>query len=182
MNSTNQNDTNDFKKDMPEEVTLDAYLENAVDYILKTVECENAGIRVKDGKGNIPFAALRGFDNEEWRKTEFCLSLEKNCACTRINNDKLDPYEREFTTPYGTFHIDSPANFAKGLTEEQSKRYIGKCSLLGTTSVALIPLIKDGEILGNIHLADTRDGFITTEKVAAVEKIAPEIAYKIFTS
>jgi hypothetical protein len=182
MDSTNQSNAGDFIKSMPENVSLDTYLKKAVDYIIKMVECENAGIRVKDGKGNIPFAALNGFDNEEWRKTEFCLSLEKNCVCTRINKGNLDPYEIEFTTPFGSFHIDSPVNFAKGLTEEQSKRYIGKCSLLGTSTVALIPLVRGGEILGNIHLADTRDGYISSEKVAAVEKIATEIAQIIYTS
>ena len=182
MNSIEQNNADDFTKNLPENISLDTYLKKAVDCIHKIVQCENAGIRVKDGKGNIPFAALNGFDNEEWRKTEFCLSLEKNCVCTRMNNGKLDPYELEFTTPFGSFHIDSAGNFAKGLTEEQSKRYIGKCSLLGTSSVAFVPLVKDGEILGNIHLADTRDGYISAEKVTAVEKIAAQIAQRISTS
>jgi len=133
--------------------------------------CEAVAIRILDEEGNIPYEAYTGF-SEEFVASEsrLCIKYDE-CLCINVVKGATDPNLACYT-PGSSCYIN---NFSQVLATAPPG-LLGKtrnvCHQFGYESVALIPIIFGGRILGLIHLADHRENMVPLSLVARLERIA----------
>ncbi len=133
--------------------------------------CEAVAIRILDEQGNIPYEAFTGF-SEEFVASEspLCISSDQ-CLCINVIKGATDPslpcYTKGSSCYINNFsHV--LANTPPGVLGETRN----VCHHFGYESVALIPIVFGGGILGLIHLADRRENMAPLSLVARLERIA----------
>ena len=164
--------TNALLKQFTAKYDRKEYLDAAVDLICDWSGCRNVGIRITDGKGNIPFRSCRGF-SDEFLASENNLSVAVDqCTCTRVITEKPERQELLAMTPNGSFVTNDLARFMEGLTPEQRTKFRGVCSKCGFSSMAVIPVKHQERLLGAIHLADDREGMAPLKNIEFIEQLA----------
>jgi two-component system, cell cycle sensor histidine kinase and response regulator CckA len=148
------------------------YLDAACDLIRTWCGCNHVGIRTVDPDGNVPFSSCAGYI-EEFLKEENTLSLElDDCICTRIMRGAPEPSDRVALTRRGAFYSNDTARFLEELPGDDRARYRGVCMRYEYRSLAVIPIRKDGMVLGAIHIADEREGMLPYKTVESLEQLA----------
>jgi transcriptional regulator with GAF, ATPase, and Fis domain len=134
-------------------------------------DCTAVGIRVLESCGKIPYAAHRGFSKEFYEK-ESPLSINSDrCMCINVIKGTTDP-ALHFYTEYGSFYLNDTTRFFATLSEEERCQIRGECNRVGYESLGLIPIRLENDILGLIHMADTREDMVPPELVSVFEDVA----------
>jgi PAS domain S-box-containing protein len=156
------------------------YLDASVEVIRNWSGCSRVGIRIKDDKGNIPYDSCVGFE-QEFLALENDLHLDNDkCLCIRaILQQPIEP-DKALLTSGNSFYSNDSLAFVKGLSAQHAKEYRGHCMKWGYQSIAVVPIRYRDEILGAIHLADTRKDKVPLMKVQFTETtISPLIGEAI---
>jgi len=164
--------TNVLLKKFAQKYSRKDYLDTAVELIRDWSGCRYVGVRVADQDGNIPYGSCIGF-SPEFLETENLLSIKHDqCACTRVVRGAPELQDLTAMTSEGSFYLNNSSQFLETLTEEQKGRFRGVCIKSGFSSIAVIPLRYRGEVLGAIHIADTRSDMVPLRKVEFLEQLA----------
>jgi len=170
---------NAFLEEFVKRTSRREYLDAVIGHLHRWVGCCCAGIRVLDEFGNIPYEAYLGFSREFWESENHLSIQEDQCACIRVIAATPEPQDTSVMTPAGSFHCENTAHFIKGLSEGEKERFRGTCARSGYLTVAIIPIRYRDEVLGAIHLADTREKGIPRPTVKVVESLMPLVGEAI---
>ncbi|MCW4037394.1 MAG: GAF domain-containing protein [Candidatus Bathyarchaeota archaeon] len=99
------------------------------------------------------------------------------CMCGNILKGRFNP-TFPFFTETGSFYTNSTTQLLTTMTEEE-RREVGRtrdtCHHFGYESVALIPILVNGDNLGLIQLNDPREDMFTLKKIEKYELIAGHV-------
>ncbi len=88
--------------------------------------------------------------------------------------------DRELLTPGGSFYSNDSLAFVGKLTAEQAKSYRGQCMMHGFHSIGIIPIRYRNDLLGAIHIADTKKNMVPLANIEFIEStITPLIGEAI---
>lgn len=147
------------------------YLDLITGYLKKMFGCGYLGIRVIDEERRIPYESYSGF-SEDFFKSENMLSLDKDdCVCIRVATGRPEPVDAPYLTEHGSFYSGDTLKLSKSLNEEEKKCFRGTCIKSGFLSVAVIPIIDEGKIVGAIHLADKEKDKFSREQIGLLEQL-----------
>ncbi len=142
--------------------------------------CRCVGIRIVDEQGRIPYALSSGFPRGLLENENALVIGRDACLCGRIMAGTPEPRDRACLTPAGSFRCDNLPAFFKRLSPRERKRYRGQCAKYGFKSMAVVPIRYHDRLYGAIHLADEREGRISSEQIGFIESImAPMIGEAI---
>ncbi len=170
-----QSATNSLLELFARKNSRDEYLDSVVDILRKWSGCQGVGIRIVDGQGNVPYRSQVGLA-DDFCRLENHLSLQQDaCLCTRAVGGESLPSDRPVRTAGGSFRCDDVPAFAARLTPEQLPYYRTACFHHGFASLAVVPVVYRGQVLGAIHLADPRKGMASEETISFIESMSPLI-------
>ncbi len=149
---------------------------------------DGVGMRLKDGDG-FPYYAQQGF-SEDFLREENSLfhrepgvdscpnsdgSISLECSCGLVISGKIDP-SNPLGTPGGSLWTNDFFPLVD-LSNSDDPRISprNQCIHQGYASVALIPIRKNQEIVGLLHLNDRKKGQFTPTAIKALEQIASHI-------
>jgi signal transduction histidine kinase len=175
-----QSTTNSILELYARKTSRQDYLKAAVDVIGNWSGCSRVGIRIKDDKGNAPYESCVGFE-EDFIALENPINLDRDsCLCTRAILQKATLSDKALLTPGGSFHTNDSLAFLEKLSPEETKDYRGRCMKQGFNSIGIIPIRYRGDVLGAIHMADTRKDMVPFANIQFIEStIAPLIGEAI---
>ncbi|RJR23079.1 MAG: PAS domain S-box protein [Nitrospiraceae bacterium] len=152
-------------------VLLDEYVKEVRNFI----KCSAVGIRLLNDNGNIPYIAHDGY-TRKFFNSENPLSIHKDrCICINVIRQNTIPAPASFTA-YGSFY----SNSMKALHTSYPAGHIrNTCSIEGYESLAVVPIISEGSVLGLIHVADTRENSLPAETVHVLEKASVQLGIAI---
>ncbi|HSV99061.1 MAG TPA: PAS domain S-box protein [Sedimentisphaerales bacterium] len=137
-------------------------------------QCQAVGIRILDREGNIPYEAYVGF-SRGFYENESPLSIHSDhCMCINVVKGQTDP-SLPFYTPHGSFYMNGTTRFLATVPEQDKGRTRNVCNETGFESVALIPIRCNKDILGLIHLADSREHRVPLSLVEILENVAMQL-------
>jgi PAS domain S-box-containing protein len=149
------------------------YFDAVVEVIRNWTGCQCLGIRVLDEQGEIPYGASVGFD-AEFLKLENHLSVKTDaCFCIRAVSQNMDEQDRSLLTNAGSLRCDDTPDFLRRVTPGKRGRYRGTCAQWGFKSLAVIPIRHRDQVLGAIHLADSRPDCFPPATVEFLESMTP---------
>jgi signal transduction histidine kinase/ActR/RegA family two-component response regulator len=148
------------------------YLDEALKVVLDFTECRCGGIRVIDEDRRLPYESFAGFSADFWRLENPLSPATDVCACARVARRAPEPQESGQFTANGSFWCDDVFTFVEGLSPEQRARYRGACAREGFASLAIVPVRRQGRLVGLIHVADERRGLMPPSKVECLESMA----------
>ena len=161
---------------MQRHTALDHLLSAFVSAVKTFTGCDAVGVRVVDERGNIPYQAHDGF-SRNFLALESPLSLkEDQCMCIYVLRGETTG-NHSFFTPFGSFYLNEVSKFLAILPSEEKKKLRCVCNLEGFESIALVPFKSGSEILGLIHVADTREHQLPPELVAVLEGAMRHLGY-----
>jgi len=156
--------------------SLRDYLNEALRVLSAFAGCGCVGIRVVDPKGKVPYMARTGFthafiESEEGRDLQ-----QSRCVCAQLLRGDFHPNRPGFTNE-GSFFCDNLSALI-GATDTQVVRAIHElplqrsgCLQAPFESVALIAIHRGSEVVGLIHVADTRTGRVSRASVGVLEEV-----------
>jgi len=100
--------------------------------------------------------------------------------CINIIKGDFDP-GLPFYTEGGSFLSDSTTKLLATFPGKKKGETRNVCNRFGYESVALVPMIHNGSILGLIHLADKGKNKISFEKIHFLERVGVYIGMAIYT-
>ena len=151
--------------------SLESVLHECVDAVQIFFQCQAVGIRLLDKENNIPYQAYTGFPRSFYEK-ESPLSIETDhCMCIEVIKGTLDP-ALPFVTRRGSFFMNSTTRFLATVSEQDKGQTRNVCHAYGYESVALVPIRQNDEILGLLHMADTRENKVPEDRVEILENLA----------
>ncbi|MEN6338390.1 MAG: PAS domain-containing protein, partial [Phycisphaerales bacterium] len=146
--------------------------------IQEFAQCQAVGIRILDKKGNIPYEAYTGF-SREFYESESPLSIHSDdCMCINVIRGQTDS-TLPFYTPRGSFYMNDTTRFLATVSEEDKGRTRNICNQTGFESVALVPIRSNNDILGLIHLADSREHRVPLSLVEVIENVAMQLGVAV---
>ena len=146
-------------------------LQDFVAEIKEHTGCEAVAIRILHDQGRIPYEAAAGFP-EEFLASESPLStMSDQCLCINVIKGATDP-RLPLYTPGSSCYINRFSHLLTAVPPELRGKTRNICHQFGYESVALIPIIFGGDILGLIHLADRRENLVPLSLVERLERIA----------
>lgn len=159
--------------------TRKSYLSAVVRELSRLSGCRRLGVRVANPNGDIPYEATKGFDRK-FLLSECWLSLTRDhCICPRVmRRERLDR-DAAHLTHNGAFACNDTFAFVGAMRPAQRRQYRGTCATSGFASVAVVPLLYQGQVVGAIHLADRRPGRVGLDVIEFVESIAPLVGEAI---
>ena len=141
-------------------------------------DCQAVGIRILHEQGEIPYQAFDGF-SQEFYKEESPLSIETDrCMCIQVIKGNTNA-ELPCFTQHGSFHVNGTSRFLATVSEEAKGETRNACNQHGFESVVLVPIQMGKQILGLIHLADSREDAFSDSLVRVVEKVAMQLGTAI---
>lgn len=153
-------------------------LQEIVGQIKEFARCEAVGIRILDQEGGIPYEAYSGFSREFYERESPLSIRSDHCMCISVIQGRTDP-ALPFFTPAGSFYMNGTSRFLATVSEEDKGQTRNVCNEVGFESVALIPIRLGDEILGLIHLADSRENRVPLWLVQGLENIAMQLGVGI---
>ncbi len=141
---------------------------------LERLGWEAVGIRILDERGNIPYEAYAGFSQRFYESASPLSIHTDQCMCINVIRGDTDP-SQPFYTPGGSFYMNGTTRFLETVSEESKGQTRNICNQQGYESVALIPIRFDRQILGLIHLGDSRENKVPLEVVETIETIAIQL-------
>ncbi len=151
------------------------YMDSAIKIFSDLSGCRYAGIRRLDKFGNIPYISSVGF-TKQFLKSESSINIkEHQCICTRVITDKLEPHDNAKSTSYKSFNATNLLKFLEVNTEDEKAKFRKSCICSIFATMIIVPLRYKEEVLGAIHLADKREGILSSKVIKFIEAIAPII-------
>ncbi len=159
-----------------------------LDRIKQYTGVEAVGIRLREGD-DYPYYATNGFRDHFVEKErhlcardpsgEFIRDVEGtpvlDCLCGNVLCGRIDP-SQPFYTDGGSFWTSSTTELLASATEEELLvRPRGLCPAEGYKSVALIPVVSGGEMIGLLQLNDRRPGQLTIGLIEFLESLGHSI-------
>lgn len=138
--------------------------------------CDCVGIRIVNPDDYMPYEAFVGFSQEFWEFENWLSLREHQCGCTRIVNNETLPVDQPLLTENGSILSNDLQAFGRSLSAEEACLYRGKCIECGFGSLALVPIRKQGEVIGLIHLADKRTNLLPPAMIQTLETLTAPIA------
>lgn len=141
---------------------------------------EALGVRLKEGD-DYPYCGTKGFP-EDFTRAE-TLRCKKgpqggtalDGMCGRILSGRTDP-SAPFFTQGGSFWANDPAPWNQGAPKGGPRACPRDlCTTLGFRSVALIPLTADEQVLGLLHLGDSRPNVFNRQMIHFFEGLGTSI-------
>ncbi len=153
-------------------------LDGFVAALKKFADCEAVGIRILREHGAIPYQAFDGF-SQEFFEQESPLSIETDrCMCIKVIKGETNTGLPYFTQE-GSFHVNGTSRFLANISEEEKGQTRNACNQYGFESVVLVPIQMGKQILGLIHLADSREDVFSDSLVRVLEKAAMQLGTAI---
>ncbi|WP_371381799.1 PAS domain S-box protein [Sporomusa aerivorans] len=149
------------------------FLDNVVTLIQQETGVECIGIRVLDEHGYIPYQSYVGFSREFWETENMILISCEDCSCTRIITGNLLACDKLSVNSSGSLCVNDTADFVQQLSVAEFGLYRGTCVKTGFRSIAIIPIVYSGSVVGIIHLADFQPNMLSLATMEFVEFIAP---------
>jgi PAS domain S-box-containing protein len=144
------------------------------DYVAAVKEltgCEAVAIRILDEQGRIPYEAYEGFP-PEFIACESPLSIDSDqCLCINVCKGATD-HDLPCYTPGSSCYINRFSHLLATTPPGLLGETRNICHRFGYESVALVPIVFGGRILGLIHLADRRESVVPLSLVTRLERIA----------
>ena len=144
------------------------------DYVAALKEltgCEAVAIRILDEQGKIPYQAAVGFQ-DEFIASESPLSvMSDQCLCINVVKGNTNP-DLPCYTPGSSCYINRFSHLLATVPPEVLGKTRNVCHQFGYESVALVPIVFRGQILGLIHLADRRENLVPLGLLERLERIA----------
>jgi PAS domain S-box-containing protein len=133
--------------------------------------CEAVAIRILDEQGSIPYEAYEGFP-PEFIACESLLSIDSDqCLCSNVCKGVTDR-DLPCYTPGSSCYINRYSHLLATTPPGLLGETRNICHQFGYESVALVPIVFGGRILGLIHLADHRENVVPLSLVTRLERIA----------
>jgi len=140
--------------------------------------CAAVGIRILDSEGNIPYKAYTGF-GRDFYESESPLSINSDeCMCINVIKGDTDP-DLPFYTQNGSFYMNGTTAFLASVSAEEKGATRNVCNEFGYESVALVPIRMGNDLLGLIHIADTKTDMVPLDLVNRLEEISPQLGLAI---
>ncbi|MFO7767187.1 MAG: HAMP domain-containing sensor histidine kinase [Pelovirga sp.] len=152
------------------------FVASIVDKLQVWTGCHCVGIRIINPDDVMPYEAYVGFSREFWEHENWLSVREHQCGCTRIVNNENLPVDEPILTENGSIHSNDLQAFGESLSAAEASLYRGKCVECGFGSLALVPIRKEGAIIGLIHLADIRVNMLPPALIHTLEALTPAIA------
>ncbi|HSW57855.1 MAG TPA: GAF domain-containing protein, partial [Dehalococcoidales bacterium] len=156
--------------------TRKEFLDRCLERIKIWAGLRGAGIRVLDSQSNIPYIAESGFSAEFIESEKWLSTITDQCTCIRVVQGKAEPPDISQMTPGGSFWCNNTQTFVASLRESEGVLFRGVCVDKGYSSVAVVPIVYRKQILGVLHLVDTRPDAFTSSQLAFLES---SVAYII---
>ena len=153
-------------------------LQEAVSEIRAFAQCEAVGIRILDKDGNIPCEAYTGFSRECYERESPLSAGSDHDMCISVIEGRTDPTQ-PFFTPGGSFYRNATTRLLATVPEEDKGQTRNICNETGFESAALIPIRSDGDILGLIHLADSRENRFPLSLLETIECIGLQLGIAV---
>jgi PAS domain S-box-containing protein len=155
------------------------YLDSVLEVVRKWTGCQNLGIRILEENYLHPYRSSAGFDGDfleqEGQRSiaaEFC-----DCACFMRQAPELQ--KPEFESSRDSFFCGNVADLKGRLPANQQGCYCEVCLQQGFSTIALLPLKYEDQILGLLHLVDRRPHYLSRECVKVLESVSPLIGEAI---
>ncbi len=140
--------------------------------------CEALGIRIKDNKGNIPYAVTTGFNDKFLDKECFLSVRTDSCVCIGIVEGKYNP-ALPFYTPHGSFFADNLQSLTPARDGMRDGVLRGECVRCGWECLGVVPIRFGHQYFGAIHFVHKEANGIQRSQVRFVENIASQIGLYI---
>ncbi|UCC40018.1 MAG: sigma 54-interacting transcriptional regulator [Candidatus Aminicenantes bacterium] len=158
-------------------------LDDILAILKKLTVCRHLAVRIIDSKGNIPFYAHLGLE-QEFQDSEHWITV-KDCLCGYVARDDLDR-SFPFVTKYGSFYTNSMTKLMDELKinypKIKSDTLRNGCTNKGYKSVAIIPVRSKSKVIAELYISDERENFFPLEKIQFVEKVCIQIGVAIQNS
>ncbi len=172
--------TNDLLKLFTHTFLRRQYLDELTRLLQQWCPCSSAGIRLVDEQGGITDGVYEGF-SLDFMKRENCLSAKKDCCiCPRILAGKPEESDLPYMTPGGSFYCNDISRLAAVRKRQKSGLFRAVCLHHKHASLAVIPIRYRENMLGAIHLADTRKGHVPRSLIEFIESMAPLIGEALY--
>ncbi len=170
--------TNEILQILNRHTTIESILKEFVETVKNFAGCSAVAIRLLDEKGNIPYQAHDGFSHEFY-ESESPLSINVDqCMCINVIKGIADP-KHSYYTEGGSFYMNGTTSFLATVSEEEKGKTRNVCNAYGYESVALVPIRLVHEILGLIHIGDTRENMVPLSMVETMERVAQQLGSAI---
>jgi len=147
------------------------FVASIVDKLQVWTGCHCVGIRIVNPDDVMPYEAYVGFSQEFWEHENWLSLREHQCGCTRIVNNEIFPVDEPLLTENGSILSNDLQGFGATLSAAEASLYRGKCVECGFGSLALVPIRKEGAVIGLIHLADMRVDMLPPELIRTLEAL-----------
>ena len=155
------------------------YLAFVVDNLKVWTGCECVGIRVIAESGAMPYEAFVGFSYEFWESENWLSVKDHECVCIRVATGRTDPQDLPVLTKNGSLWTNDLAAFGRQVSGEHADRYRYKCLEAGFATLAVVPIKRQGRVIGLIHLADVRNDMLPEDKMVLLESVSSAIGEAI---
>ena len=152
------------------------FVASIVDKLQIWTGCHCVGIRIVNPDDCMPYEAYVGFSQEFWEHENWLSLREHQCGCTRIVNNEILPVDEPLLTENGSILSNDLQGFGATLSAAEASLYRGKCVECGFGSLALVPIRKEGAVIGLIHLADKRTNLLPPALIQTLEALTAPIA------
>ncbi len=167
-------------------------LQNLIPQVLAALKkgtgLDAVGIRLQDGD-DFPYFSQDGFSKDFMRTENTLVGRETNgnvirdkdgkakleCTCGLVISGQTDPSSPLFTRGGSFWTNDSMPLLDLPAGEDPRYHPRNQCMYHGYTSMALVPIRNEKEIIGLLHLDDRRKGCFTLNIIEFLENIAMDI-------
>ncbi|MFA6216757.1 MAG: PAS domain S-box protein [Candidatus Omnitrophota bacterium] len=130
------------------------YLSRVVKLIRGVTHCRCAGIRILSNDGQVPYKSSIGFSEDFWNSENNLSINTDDCICLRVITGSLLPQDAPGKIFEKAFLCNNMGVFTAGLSEAERQKFRGKCVESGFSTIAVIPIYYQEQVIGAIHLAD----------------------------
>jgi PAS domain S-box-containing protein len=155
------------------------FVASIVDKLQVWTGCHCVGIRIINPDDYMPYEGYVGFSQEFWEHENWLSLREHQCGCTRIVNNETLPVDQPILTANGSILSNDLQAFGRSVSAAEAYLYRGKCIDAGFGSLAVVPIRKQGAVIGLIHLADKRTNLLQPAMIQTLEALTAPIAVRI---
>lgn len=149
------------------------YLALVVKLVHEWTGCGYVGVRVINRYGGIPFESCLGFGGD-FLEEENRLSVKiDRCVCIRIISGERERCEESYISPEGSFYCNNFIKFMESLGENEKRYFKTACINNGFSSLAIVPIRYQKDVLGLLHIADRKEGKLQEKQIKFIEKVMP---------
>lgn len=169
----------------------------SVDIVLKYLKiltsCSSVGIRLKKNNEGAPYYTYNGFSKEFIEhENDICLySLDNKhvinadgtcilqCMCGVVLNINIE--NKNVLNSNGSFWTNNSTTLLSNISSEDKQTLSIReyCNACGYESIALIPIVSDGEVIGLLQINDKETNKFDEEIIAYLETVGIQLGLSI---